>query len=100
MNEFEILIRHFLKVATHPSHSRPGYHEIGRWAGFMVHNQISRSERQVNMSRRAGALLNVAAKLPDHPGPEAATVAKRPTTAPLRARRGMSNGKGTILSDA
>jgi hypothetical protein len=33
-------------------------------------------ERQVNVSRRAGALLNVAAKLPVHPGPEAATVDK------------------------
>jgi hypothetical protein len=76
MNEFKILIRHFIRFATHTFHSPPRYHEIGRWAGFIVHNQISRSDRQVNVSRRAGARLNAAAKLPVRTGPEAATVYK------------------------
>jgi hypothetical protein len=76
MNEFEILIRHFFRIATHPFHSAPGYHEIGRWAGFIVHNQISRSDAYVNVSCRAGARRNIAAKLPVRPGPEAATVDK------------------------
>ena len=76
MNEFEILIRHFHGIAIHPFHSAPGYREVGRWAGFIVHDQISRSDRHVNVSRRAGARLNVAAKLPVRTGPEAATVHK------------------------
>jgi hypothetical protein len=76
MNEFEILSRHFHGFATHPFHSAPGYYEVGRWAGFIVNDQISRSDRQVNVSRRAGALLNVAAKLPVRTGPVAATVHK------------------------
>jgi hypothetical protein len=76
MNEFKILVRHFIRIATHPSHSALVYHEIGGWAGFIVHNQISRSDSQVNVSRRARALLNIAVKLPIHPGPEAATVDK------------------------
>jgi hypothetical protein len=76
MNEFEILICHFRGIATHPIHSAPGYHEIRRWAGFIVHDQISRPDRHVNVSRRAGAPLNVAAKLPARTGPEAVTVHK------------------------
>ena len=76
MNEFEILIRHFLRIATHPFHSAPGYHEVGRWAGFIVHDQISRSDRHVNVSCQAGALLNAAAKLPVRTGPEPAAVHK------------------------
>ena len=76
MNEFEILICHFLEVAARPFHSTPGYYKVGRRAGFIVHNQISRSDRQVNVSRPAGARLNVDAKLPVHAGPEAATVHK------------------------
>ena len=76
MNEFEILIRHFHGIATHPFHSAPGYHEVSRWAGFIVHDQISRSDRHVNVSRRAGARFNVAAKLPVRTGPKAATVHK------------------------
>jgi hypothetical protein len=76
MNEFEILVRHFLRIATHPFHSAPGYHEVGRWAGFIVHDQISRSDRQVNVSRRAGTLLYVAAKLPVRTGSTAVTVHK------------------------
>ena len=76
MNELEILIRHFRGIATHPFHSAPGYDEVGRWAGFIVHDQTSRSDRQVNVSRPAGALLNVAAKLPVRTGPEASTVRK------------------------
>jgi hypothetical protein len=76
MNEFEILICHFNGFATHPFHSAPGYHEVGRWAGVIVHNQISRSDLHVNLSRRAGALPNVAAELPVYTGPTAATVHK------------------------
>ena len=76
MNEFEILIRHFHGIATHPFHSAPGYHEVGRCAGFIVHDQISRSDRHVNVSRRARAPLNVAVKLPVRTGPEAVTVHK------------------------
>ena len=74
MNEFEILMRHFLRIATHPFHSALVYHEIGRRAGLIVHNQISRSDAHVNVSRRAGARLNVAVKLPVHTRPEAPTV--------------------------
>jgi len=76
MNEFEILIRHLRGTATHPFHSAPGYHEVGRRAGFIGHDQISRSDRHVNVSRRAGAPLNVAAKFPVRTGPEAVTVHK------------------------
>jgi hypothetical protein len=76
MNEFEILIRYFRGIATHPFHSAPGYHEVGRWAGFIVQDQISRSDRNVNVSRRAGAPLNAAAKFPVRTGPEAVTVHK------------------------
>jgi len=76
MNEFEILTCYFHGIATHPFHSAPGYHEIGRWAGFIVHDQISRPDRHVNVSRRAAAPLNVAAKLPVRTGPEAVTVHK------------------------
>jgi hypothetical protein len=76
MNEFEILIRHFRGIATHPFHSAPGYHKVGRWAGFKAHNDLSRSDRHVNLSRRAWAYLNVAAKLPVRTGPQAATVHK------------------------
>jgi hypothetical protein len=76
MNEFEILIRYLHGIATHPFHSAPGYHEVGRWAGFIVHDQISRSDRHVNVSRRAGASLNAAAKLPVRTVPEAVTVHK------------------------
>ena len=74
MNEFEILIRHFHGIATHPFHSAPGYHEVGRWAGFIVHDQISRPDRHMNVSRRAGAPPNVAAKLPVRAGPDAVTI--------------------------
>jgi hypothetical protein len=76
MNEFEILIRHFAGIATHPFHSAPGDDEIGRWAGLIVDDQISRSDRYVNVSCRAGARLNVAAELPVRTGTEAATVYK------------------------
>jgi hypothetical protein len=76
MNEFEILIRYFHGIATHPFHSSSGYHEVGRWAGFIVHDQISPSDRHVNVSRRAGTPLNAAAKLPVRTGPEAVTVHK------------------------
>ena len=76
MNEFEILIRYFPGIATHPFHSASAYHEVRRWAGFIVHDQISRSDRHVNVSRRAGAPLNAAAKLPVRTGPEAVTVHK------------------------
>jgi hypothetical protein len=76
MNESEILVRYFHGIATHPFHSAPGYHEVGRWAGFIVHNQISRSDRHVNVSPRAGATLNAAAKLPVRTGPEAVPVHK------------------------
>ena len=76
MNESEILVRYFHGIATHPFHSAPGYHEVGRWAGFIVHDQISRSDRHVNVSRRAGATLNAAAKLPVRTGPEAVPVHK------------------------
>jgi hypothetical protein len=76
MNEFEIFIRHFNGIATHPFHSAPGYHEVGRWAGFIVHDQISRSDAHVNVSARAGARLDDAAKLPVRAGPETATVHK------------------------
>jgi hypothetical protein len=76
MNEFEIHIRHFDGIATHPFHSAPGYHKVGRWAGFIVHDQIARSDRHVNMPCRAGACLDDAAKLPVRAGPEAATVYK------------------------
>jgi hypothetical protein len=76
MNEFEILVRHFPRIASHPFHSAPGYHEVGRWAGFIVHVQISRSDRYMNVSRRAGSRLDVAVKLPVRSGPEAATVHK------------------------
>jgi hypothetical protein len=72
MNEFEILIRHFHGIATRPFHSAPGYHEVGRWPVFIVHDQISRSDRHANVSGRAGA--NVAAKLQLCTGPEAVTV--------------------------
>jgi hypothetical protein len=75
MNEFEILIRHF-GIITHPFHSAPGDDEIGRWAGLIVDDQISRSDRYVNVSCRAGARLNVAAELPVRTGTEAATVHK------------------------
>jgi hypothetical protein len=76
MNEFEILVRYFHGIATYPFHSAPGYHEVGRWAGFIVHDQISRSDRHVNVSRRARAPLNAAAKLPVRTGPQAVTVHK------------------------
>jgi hypothetical protein len=76
MNQFEILIRYFHWIAPHPFHSAPGYHEVGRWAGFIVHDQISRSDQHVNVSRRAGAPLNAAAKLPIRTGPEAVTAHK------------------------
>jgi hypothetical protein len=76
MNEFEILSRHLHGTNTHPFHSASGYHEVGRWAGFIVHDQLSRSDRHVNVSGRAGAPLNVAAKLPVRTGPEAVTVHK------------------------
>lgn len=76
MNEFEILIRHLRGFATHPFHSAPGYHEVGRRAGFIVHDQIPRSDRQVNVSRRTRSRLNVAAKLAVRTGPDAATVYK------------------------
>jgi len=76
MNEFEILIRYFHGITTRPFHSAPGNHEVGRWARFIVHDQISRSDRHLNVSRRAGAPLNSAAKLPVRTGPEAVTVHK------------------------
>jgi hypothetical protein len=76
MNEFEILIRYFHGIATHPFHSAPRYHEVGRRAGFIVRDQISRSDWHVNVSRRAGTPLNAAAKLPVRTGPEAVTVHK------------------------
>ena len=76
MNELEILIRYFHGIATLPFHSAPGYHEVGRWAGFIVHDQISRSDRHVNVSRRAGTPLNTAAKFPVRTGPETVTVHK------------------------
>jgi hypothetical protein len=76
MNEFEILIRHFQGIATHPFHSAPGYHEVRHWAGFIVHDQISLPDLHVNVTRRAAALLNDAAKLPVRTRTEAATVHK------------------------
>jgi hypothetical protein len=75
MNEFEILIR-YIWIATHPFHSASRYHEVGRWAGFIVHDQISRSDRYVNVSRRAGLPLNAAAKLPVRAVADAVTVHK------------------------
>lgn len=79
MNELEIFIRHFHGIATHPLHSAPGYHEVGRRAGFKVHDQLSHSDRHVNVSRRAWARLNVAAKLPVRTGPEAAATVHKTT---------------------
>jgi hypothetical protein len=76
MNEFEILIRHSLWIATRPFHCAPGYHEIGSWSGFIVHDQISRSDLHVNVSGRVGARVDVAAELPVRAGTEAATVHK------------------------
>jgi hypothetical protein len=76
MNEPEILIRYFHRIATRPFHSAPGYHEVGRWAGFIIHDQISGSDRHINVSRRARAPRNPAAKLLVRTGPEAATVHK------------------------
>lgn len=76
MNEFQILVRYFLRIATYPFHSAPGYHEVGRWFGFIVHDQISRSDPHANVSRPARTPLNVAAKLPVRTRPDAATVHK------------------------
>ena len=76
MNEFEILIRYFHGIATHPFHSAPGNHEVDRWTGFIVQDQISRSDQHVNVSRRARASLYAAAKFPVRTGPEAVTVHK------------------------
>ena len=76
MNEFEILIRYFRGIATHPFHSAPRYHEVGRWTGFIVQDQVSRSDQHVNVSRRAGASLNAAAKFPVRTSPEAVAVHK------------------------
>ena len=76
MNEFEILICYFHGIAIHPFHPPSGYHEVRRWAGFIVHDQTSRSDRHMNASRRAGAPPNAAAKLPVRTGPEAVTVHK------------------------
>jgi hypothetical protein len=76
MNELEILIRYFHGIATRPFHSAPGYHEVGSWTGFIVHDQILGSDRHVNVSRRAGAPRNPAAKLLIRTGPEAVTVHK------------------------
>jgi hypothetical protein len=76
MNEFEILIRYFHRIATHPFHSAPGYHEVARWAGFIIQDQISLSDRHVNVSCRTGTPLNLAAKFPVRTGPEAVTVHK------------------------
>ena len=75
MNEFEILIRYFW-IATHPFHSASGYHEVGRWAGFIVHDQISRSDRHVNLSRRTRVPLNAAPKLPVRAVADTVTVHK------------------------
>jgi hypothetical protein len=91
MNEFEILIRHLHRFATHPFHSAPGYHEVGRWAGFIEHDQISRSDWQVNVSRPAGPLFYVAAKLPVRTGPEAATVDKAPHDGPFEGEKRHDN---------
>ena len=76
MNESEILIRYFHGIAIRPFHSAPSYHEFSRWAGFIVQDQISRSDRHVNVPRRAGASLDAAAELPIHTCPEAITVHK------------------------
>jgi hypothetical protein len=72
--EFEILVCHFHGLATHPFHSTTGHHEVGGRAGFIVDDQISRSDRYVNVSRRAGPSLDAAAKSPIGPGPEAVAV--------------------------
>ena len=87
MYAFEILIRHFHGIATHPFHSGPGYHEVGRWAGFIVHDQISRSDRHVNLSRRTRVPLNAAAKLPVRTGPEAVTVHKATHERPFEGEK-------------
>jgi hypothetical protein len=87
MNEFEILIRHLHGTATHPFHSAPGYYEVRRRAGFIVHDQISRSDRHVNASRRAWAPLNAAAKLPVRTGPEAVTVHKATHERPFEGEK-------------
>ena len=76
MNEFKIIIRYFFWVPTGPSHPAPGYHEVSHWAGFIVHDQIARSDWHVNVPRRTGARLDDAAKLPVRAGPEAVTVHK------------------------
>jgi hypothetical protein len=87
MNEFEILFRYFHRIDTHPFHSAPGYHEICRWAGFIVQDQISPSDRHVNVSRRARAPLNAAAKLPVRTGPEAVTVHKATHERPFEGEK-------------
>jgi hypothetical protein len=87
MNEFEILIRYFHGIATHPFHSAPGYHEICRWAGLIVQDQISHSDRHMNVSRRAGTPLNAAAKLPVRTGPEAVTVHKATHERPFEGEK-------------
>jgi hypothetical protein len=73
MNEFEILICYIRGSAAYPFHSMPGYHEIGRRAGFIVQVQISRSDLHVNVSRRAGAPLDTAVKFPIRAGAEPVT---------------------------
>ena len=87
MNEFEFLVRYFHGIATRPFHSAPGYDEVRRWAGFIVHDQISRSDRHANVSRRAGAPLNAAAKLPVRTGPEAVTVHKATHECPFEGEK-------------
>ena len=76
MNEFEILMRHFW-IAIHPFHSAPRYHEVGRWAGLIVDDQLSRADQHVDVPGRPALFPgNPAAKLPVREGPEAATVHK------------------------
>jgi hypothetical protein len=76
------------------------YHEIGRCAGFIAHDQVSQSDARVNVADRAGARLDVAAKLPIHPGPEEATVYKATHDRTFEGEKRDEYGKGMIFSDA
>jgi hypothetical protein len=76
MNELEILIRYFDGHRHSPISFRAGTPRRRPLGSIQVQNQISRSDGYVNLSGRAGAGLDVAAKLPVRAGPEAATVHK------------------------
>src|ERR1700721_4073311 len=76
MNDFEIPIRHFW-IAIHPFHSVPRYHEVCRWAGLIVDDQLSRADQHIDMPGRPALLPgNPAAKLPVRAGPNALAIHK------------------------